>query len=89
MDEKPWWRDSRQLPPTTALDRYLGGVSPRGLIFAGVLLVAFGVLAIAFPDAGPMSMMAFGGALLGQGVVLRRREVREDSAAMSASDDCG
>lgn len=83
MDGKPWWRDSRQLPPTTALDRYLGGVSPRGLIFAGVLLVLFGLMAIAFPDAVPVSMMAFGGALLGQGVVLRHRELREPASSPS------
>lgn len=77
MDAKPWWRDSTQLPPTTSLDRYLGGVRPRGLIFAGVLLVMFGVIGIVFPDAGPLSMMGFGGALLGQGMVLRRKELRD------------
>lgn len=79
MKDKPWWRDARQLPPPTALDRYLGGVTPRGLIFAGVLLVLFALVTLVFPAGMPISMTAFGGALIGQGVVLRRNELRDGS----------
>lgn len=77
MDEKPWWRDPRALPPSTKLDRYFEGVKPQGLVFAGVLLVAFGLLATFFPDTVPITMTAFGGALIGQVVMFLRKERRQ------------
>lgn len=86
MSEKPWWRDSRQLPPfpSTRLDRYFGGVSPTGLIFAGTLLMTAGVLAILLPDPSPLSLLAFGAGLLGTGILLRRKELRETGSSTSA-----